>query len=388
VKPISKRMESMSVHFFAEHEAKVRTLQSRGIDIIRLDVGSPDLPPAPFIIDALNQSAAEPDHHGYQPHAGPFALRSAWVQMYQRLFGVDLDAESEVVALQGSKEGIFHLSLAFVDEGDIVLIPDPSYFTYARGVLCAGGRPHYLPLLPELGHLPDLGAVPKDVAKRAKILWLNYPNNPTAATATLEFFSEAVNFARHYDLLLIHDAAYTQVTYDDYHAPSILEVAGAKDVSVEFNSLSKSHNMAGWRVGVGVGNAQALRTLFTLKSNVDSGHFLPIMQAATMAMTGDQSWIVDRNKVYRQRRDVVIQALHALGLKASVPKASLYVWSPVPEGNTSVEFSRRILEQAHVSVTPGVVFGKYGEGYIRISLVESIDRLEEAMNRLSKWIES
>jgi len=381
-------MESMSIHFFAEYEAKVKALQASGIDIIRLDIGSPDLPPAPFIIEALNESAADPHHHGYQPHAGPHALRSAWAQMYRRVFGVDLDAETEVLPLQGSKEGVFHSSLALVDEGDIVLIPDPSYITYAQGALCAGGKPYYVPLSPELGYLPNLRDIPEDVAREARILWLNYPNNPTAATATLEFFDEAVTFARQYDLILVHDAAYSQVTFDDYRAPSILEVAGAKDVCIEFNSLSKSHNMAGWRVGVCVGNAQVLRVLFALKSNVDSGHFLPIMKAATMSMTGDQGWIIERNKVYRQRGDVVIQALRTLGIEATTPKASLYVWSAVPEGISSVEFSRLVLEEANVSITPGVVFGRQGEGYIRIALTAPIDRVEVAMNRLSKWIKS
>jgi LL-diaminopimelate aminotransferase len=388
MKRIPHRMENMSIHFFAEHVAKVKALQASGVDIIRLDVGSPDLPPAPFIIEALSESASEPDNHGYQPHAGPQELRLAWTQMYKRVFGVELDAGSEVLPLQGSKEGIFNASLALVDEGDIVIIPDPGYITYERGVLCAGGRPYYMPLLQEHGYLPNLEGIPVDVADEARILWLNYPNNPTSATATFEFFNEAVKFARQHDLILIHDAAYSQVTYDGYRAPSILEVAGAKDVCIEFNSLSKSHNMAGWRVGVGVGNAQVLHTLFALKSNIDSGHFLPVMKAATVAMTGDQRWTVERNSIYCQRRDVVVQALRTLGFKVDTPKASMYVWIPVPQGMTSVEFSRLILEEASVSLTPGIVFGRHGEGNIRIALTEPVDRLEDAMNRLSKWIQS
>jgi LL-diaminopimelate aminotransferase len=388
MKSLPQRMENMSILFFAEHGAKVKALQASGIDIIRLDVGSPDLPPAPFIIEALSESASEPDVHGYQPHAGPRALRLAWAQMYKRVFGVALDAETEVLPLQGSKEGIFHASLALVDEGDIVLIPDPGYITYERGVLSAGGRPYYMPLLSEHGYLPNLGDIPADVADEARILWLNYPNNPTAATATFEFFDEAVTFARQHDLILMHDAAYSQVTFDGYRAPSILEVPGAKDVCIEFNSLSKSHNMAGWRVGVSVGNAQVLHALFALKSNIDSSHFLPVMKAATVAMTGDQRWTVERNNTYSQRRDVVVQALRMLGFKVDTPKASMYVWSPVPEGMTSVEFSRLILEEANVSVTPGIVFGRHGEGNIRIALTEPVDRLEDAMNRLSEWIQS
>lgn len=379
----AQRMEYLSPHFFASLGAKIAAMQADHRDVIRLDEGSPDMPPAPAIIKALARSAAAQDHHSYQPHRGPQALRKAWAEMYSRVFRVDLDPESEIFPLMGSKEGIFHLTMAFVNPGDVVLVPDPGYVTYPRAALFCGGEPYTMPLLPERSYLPDFHAVPPDVARRAKLLWLNYPNNPTATVATPDFFAEAVNFARECDILLCHDAAYAQVTFDGYRAPSLLEIPGAMDVAVEFNTLSKSHNMAGWRVGAVLGNPQAVRTLYTLKTNVDSGHFLPIMEAAAEAMTGDQSWLKERNDVYRQRRDLVIQALRNLGFKVASPRASLYVWCPVPDGWTSAEFTTAALEQAGVSLTPGTFFGKNGEGYVRISLTAPAERISEAMHRLT-----
>jgi LL-diaminopimelate aminotransferase len=252
--------------------------------------------------------------------------------------------------------------------------------------LFAGGQPVYFSLQRDRGYLPDFDAIPDDVARKAKILWLNYPNNPTAAVATLEAFAQAVDFARRYDLLLCHDAAYTQVTFDDFHAPSLLEVPGAKEVAVEFNTLSKSHNMAGWRVGVAAGNAKVLRNLYVLKTNQDSGHFLPVLEAATEAMYGDQTWLSQRNEVYRERRDVAIQGLHALGLKAEIPLASIYVWSPLPAGWNSADFARLVLEEAQVSLTPGSFFGEGGEGFVRISITAPAERIAEAMSRLERWL--
>ena len=270
---------------------KIAALRASGSDVIRLDEGSPDLPPAPPIIDALARSAASPQNHSYQSHKGIPLLQEAWAEMYQRVFGVGLNPESEVFPLLGSKEGIFHLLLALVEPGDCVLVPDPGYITYSRGTLFAGGEPYFMPLLPENGYFPDLNAIPDDVIRRAKLLWLNYPNNPTATMATVDFFAKALAFARTHDLLICHDAAYAQVTFDGMRALSILEVPGAKEIAVEFNTLSKSHNMAGWRVGVAVGNPLVLQALFTLKSNADSSHFRPIMDAAVEAMTGDQGWL-------------------------------------------------------------------------------------------------
>jgi LL-diaminopimelate aminotransferase len=382
----AQRLQALPAHYFASLGARINTLQAQGFDVIRLDEGSPDLPPAPWIVDALRRSASDPTHHSYQPHRGTEELRKAWARMYHSAYGVDLDPESEVLPLLGSKEGIFHLAMATINPGDIVLIPDPGYVSYTRGALFAGGQPVYFRLQRERGYLPDFDAIPDDVARKAKILWLNYPNNPTAAVATLEAFSQAVDFARRYDLLLCHDAAYTQVTFDGFHAPSLLEAPGAKEVAVEFNTLSKSHNMAGWRVGVAAGNAQVLRNLYVLKTNQDSGHFLPVLQAATQAMCGDQTWLSQRNEIYRERRDVAIQGLHALGLGAESPLASIYVWSPLPAGWNSADFARLALEEAQVSLTPGSFFGEGGEGFVRISITAPAERIAEAMSRLERWL--
>ncbi len=386
MKTISERMQSFPDHFFAELNSRIRELQARDKDVIRLDIGSPDLPPSPEIIEALNRSAAQPDHHGYQPYRGPQELREAWAGMYQRLYQVKLDPDSEIIPLMGSKEGIFNLVMASIDPGEVVLIPDPGYFTYERATRFAGGEPVYLPLLPDNNFLPELQNIPEQHLKRAKMLWLNYPNNPTAATVNLDFFTRAVAFARQHDLLVCHDAAYTQVTYDGYQAPSILQVAGAKDVAVEFNTLSKSHNMAGWRTGVAVGNSSALQSLYTLKANVDSGQFLPVMEAATAALTGDQGWLSDRNGIYQQRRDLVIEALHASGLNARLPQGSLYIWCPVSAGWSSESFTSALLDQAHISLAPGSIFGEHGEGYVRISFTAPLERLEEAMQRMSQVV--
>ncbi len=383
---IAQRLQVLPAHFFASLGTRIGALQAQGLDVIRLDEGAPDLPPAPWIVDVLARSANDPSHHSYQPHRGTAGLRQAWVKMYQTAYEVDLDAESEVLPLLGSKEGIFHLAMATINPGDIALVPDPGYISYTRGALFAGGQPVYFPLLPERDYLPDFDAIPSDVASKAKILWLNYPNNPTAAVATLEAFSRAVDFAHQYGLLLCHDAAYTQVTFDGFHAPSLLELPGAKDVAVEFNTLSKSHNMAGWRVGAALGNSQVLRSLYILKTNQDSGHFLPVLEAATEAMCGDQTWLSERNEVYRQRRDVAIQGLRALGLDVKEPLASIYVWSPVPAGWDSGNFASAALEEAQVSLTPGSFFGRGGEGYMRVSLTAPVERIADAMARLERWL--
>ena len=383
MKPPSNRMEQSAPSFFSELAIKIEAMRQAGYDVIRLDEGSPDLPPAPPIIAALINSASSSNTHSYQTHRGPKDLRIAWTEMYHRVHNVSLDPDSEVLPLLGSKEGIFHLSLAYLDPGDVALIPDPGYITYNRGATFAGGRPYFMPLLPEKAYLPDLDAIPADVLHKAKLVWLNYPSNPTASVAPLEFFEKAVAFARKNDLLLCHDAAYSQVTYDGYHAASILEVPEAKEVAVEFNSLSKTYNMAGWRLGALVGNPQVVRTLFTLKTNADSSHFMPILQAATEAMTGDQGWIKERNQVYQQRRDLVIHTLHGLGLMAAIPRASLYVWCPVPGELTCEDFTNLVLDQAHISLTPGTVFGDHGEGYVRISLTAPTERLTLAMQRIS-----
>jgi LL-diaminopimelate aminotransferase len=378
----AERLQRVQPQFFAGLNEKIDALKSQGHDVIRMDIGSPDLPPAKHIIAALAEAAGRGNSHGYQAHRATPALRWAWADMYRRLFGVVLDPDRQVVPLLGSKEGIFHLLSALVGPGDVVLVPDPGYLTYTQGTLLAGGEPYFLPLLASNHFLPDLESVPPDVRRRAKVLWLNYPNNPTAATASLDFFGSAVEYARRYKLLVCHDAAYNQVTFDGYAAPSILQVPGAEEVAVEFNTLSKSHNMAGWRVGAALGQIEALRALFTLKTHADSGHFLPILEAATAALNGDQGWLVDRNRIYQQRRDVAMGWLKEIGLAAENPLASLYIWLQTPSGWGCEALAGTLLEKAHVSLTPGTVFGRHGEGYLRLSLTASEERIAAGLQRI------
>ena len=380
------RMAHLATHFFAALNARLTAMQSEGRDIIRLDEGSPDLPPAPHIIEALVRSARRADTHSYQPHRGSQALREAWAGWYQSQLGVRVDPETEIMPLLGSKEGIFHLSQALLDPGDLALAPDPGYVTYRRGALFAGAELQTFPLVAERGYLPDLEAIPAETLRRAKIMWLNFPNNPTAASATLAFFEQAVALARRYGFLLCHDAAYIRINFGDSHPPSVLQVQGAQDVAVEFNTLSKSHNMAGWRTGAMLGNPQAIRTLFTLKTNADSSHFRPIFEATTAALSGDQSWLDQRNEVYRQRRDAVLSGLKQIGLEPATPQASLYVWTSAPAGWECEQFAESALDKTGVSLTPGTVFGEGGKGFLRISITAPLERIQEAMGRLKDWL--
>jgi LL-diaminopimelate aminotransferase len=382
VKPPSKRMGQLTTQFFASIRKDIERLQRAGFEVIRLDEGSPDLPPPAHIIAALADAAKKPDRHAYQAHHGPQALRSAWAKLYKDAYGVELNPELEILPLIGSKEGIFHFTLAQIDPGDIVLVPDPGYMTYTRAASFSGAQPFHFPLLPERGYLPDLNAIPAEVARRSKLIWLNYPNNPTSAIATQTFFSEVLEFARRFGILVCHDAAYTQVSFTGATQPSILQFPGAKEIAVEFNTLSKSHNMAGWRVGAIMGNSQAVQILYQLKTNVDSSHFLPIMEAAVVAMTSDQGWIIERNRVYQRRSRLVLEGLNRIGLAPVAPQASLYVWSPCPPGWTSLDFTQHVLNHAHVSLTPGIVFGSQGEGFFRLSFTAPETRLAEAMERL------
>ena len=379
---IAKRIQSLPPYFFARLGKRIAQLNSQGRDVIRLDIGSPDMPPADFIVDTLCHSAQDSTHHGYAGYYGIPELRQAMVDAYAHRFGVELDVKTEVLPCIGSKEGLVNVNLAFVDPGDAVLVPDPGYPSYSMGTLLAGGKIVRFPLFAERGWLPDLDAISPDVARKAKIMWLNYPNNPTAAVADLDFFARAVEFARRYDILLCHDAPYCDVTFDGYVAPSILQVPGAKEVAIEFNSLSKTYNMAGWRVGLAVGNAQAIGALATVKTNIDSGIFRAIQDAAVAALGGDQEWVAERNRVYEERRDILLEGLRAIGIEALRPKASLYVWAPVPAGWTSEEWASQVLEQVGVSMTPGTAFVPNGEGYVRISMVRPTARIQEAMARL------
>jgi LL-diaminopimelate aminotransferase len=347
-----------------------------------LDMGDPDLPPPIEIVEALCQAAGSAGQHRYPGYRGTPALREAIAGYYQRRFGVSLSPESEVTPLLGSKEGIVNLALASLDPGDLVLVPDPGYAPYARGAALAGAESYPFPLLPDRGFLPDLEALPRDVANRAVLMWLNYPNNPTGATADLAFFSEAVEFARYHDLLLCHDAPYCDVGYDGYRAPSLLQVPGALEVAVEFNSLSKTYNMPGWRLGMAVGNGKALDSLAQVKSNVDSGIFRPLQEAAIQALSVDPAWISGRNAVYQERLDLVLEGLEVAGLAASRPRATLYVWARVPSGWKSEAFALALLEETGVALAPGPFFGSAGEGYVRVSVTASTALIRQAMERL------
>lgn len=382
---VAGRVEQLPPYPFASLARRIRQLNEKGKDVIRLDMGSPDLPPPDFVLEAMYSSARDVSHHGYPGFSGTPELRQAVASYYERRFGVELDPDTQVVCLLGSKEGIINVALTFVDPGGTVLVPDPGYLPYSMGTLLAGGMIHRLPLVAENGFLPDLDAVPTEVARSAAILWLNYPNNPTGAVAPLEFFERVVRFARRFDLLVCHDNPYCDVTFDGYTSPSILEVAGAKEVALEFNSISKTYNMAGWRVGMAVGSAMAVRALAQTKTNIDSGIFRPLQDAAVAVLNGDQSWLQERNEIYRERRDLILETLQEMGIRARKPQASLYVWAEVPSGQTSSGYAGRLLEEAGVSLTPGTVFGPGGEGFVRISLGMSTVRIREAMERLQRW---
>lgn len=381
----SRRMQGLEVQYFAGLVPVINRLMSSGVDVIRLDIGSPDLPPPRRVIEALSNSAQSESHHGYQPHKGIPSLREAWASFYRQTFQVELDPDQEVVPLLGAKEGIFHLSQAILNPGDVALIPDPGYLTYASGASVSGADPYFMPLRKENDYLPDLREVPEEIAERARVLWLNYPNNPTGAVANDHFFEGVLSYARDRDILVCHDAAYSAVTYDGYRAPSILQFPGAKEVAIEFNTLSKSHNMAGWRVGVAVGNSKALSSLYTLKTHTDSGQFLPIMEAAIEALTGDQGWIEQRNEVYGQRRDLVAEALQELKIDYLRPKGAIYIWFSCPRGWTSTKLTQALLQSTGVSLAPGSIFGDQGEGFIRLSLCAPEGRLADAMKRMANW---
>ena len=385
---LAQRVVNVPPYVFAGLEKRLAEMAAAGKDIIRLDIGSPDQPPSPQIIESLYESAKDPTHHGYAGFFGIPPMRRAIADYYLRRFDVQLDIKTEVLPLIGSKEGIFNLALTYVDPGDVVLVPDPGYPTYIGGTLLASGEVCRVPLDEKHGWLPDFHAIPSASLERAKLLWLNYPNNPTTATASLEFFAQAVAFARRNDILLAHDNPYCDVCFDGYAAPSLLQVPGAKDVAVEFNSLSKSYNMGGWRVGMIVGNAEAIGALSRLKTNIDSGLFRAIQDAAVEALTGDQEWLSERNDVYAHRRDIVLRALPKAGMSADTPKGTIYVWAKIPSGytiavgNRAESFCNQLLDKAGVSITPGPAFGQQGEGYVRISLGQKTERIAEAMERL------
>ena len=379
----ARRLDLIPPYLFAELEKKRDALRSRGVDVIDLGIGDPDLPTPGHVVEALARAAADPSTHRYPSYQGDPSFRRAAARWFAGRFGVEPDPDTEVLGLIGSKEGLAHIIWAFVDPGDVVLVPNPGYPVYRVHTLLSGGEPYDLPLLRERGFLPDLDVVPADVARRAKLMFLNYPNNPTGAVADLDFFRQAVEFARRYDILICHDAAYTEVTFDGYVAPSILQVPGAREVAVEFHSLSKPFNMTGWRIGFAVGSAEALRALGRIKTNTDSGQFTAIQRAAAAALLETpEEWRRGMLETYRRRRDLMVDALRQAGLEVEAPRGSLYIWAPVPPGYTSAAFAEAVLEKTGVVIPPGTGYGSYGEGYFRISLTAPDDRLAEAARRL------
>jgi len=381
---LAKRVESLPAYLFAEISRKIGEKKAEGVDVISFAIGDPDLPTPDHILQSLKDAADDPDNHRYPETEGLLDLREAIARWYDRRFGVALDPATEVMSLIGSKEGIGHMALCFIDPGDVALVPDPGYPVYATGTLLAGGEPYYLPLTEENGFLPDLDAVPEQIAKRSRVLWLNYPNNPTGAVAGIDFFEQAVAFAKKNDVAVLHDGPYSEVAFDGYRPVSFLQAEGAKDVGVEFNSLSKSYNMTGWRVAMAVGNAEIINALMRVKSNLDSGVPQAVQRMAITALEGPQDCIEEHNEIYQRRRDKLVGALTKLGLRMTTPQASLYVWARVPEGMTSVQFASRVLDEAGVVVTPGPGYGPTGEGYVRLSLTTPDERLEEGVRRLEE----
>jgi len=382
---MAKRVEELPPYLFVEISRKIAEKRARGEDVISLAIGDPDIPTPQHVIERLCQAAQDPANHRYPESEGLPEFRSAIAQWYEKRFAVTFDPDKEVLPLIGAKEGIGHIALCFIDPGHVALVPDPAYPVYSIGTMFAGGSSYYLPLTEENDFLPDLDRIPEEIAEKARLLWINYPNNPTAAVAELDFFERVVSFAKRCDLAVCHDGPYTEVSFDGYRPISFMQAPGAKEVGVEFHSLSKSYNMTGWRVGMVVGNARIIDALTRLKSNLDSGIPQAIQHAAIEALTGPQDCIEEHNAIYQRRRDLLLQTLSEMGLEARPPRASLYIWARIPGGYTSLDFATRLLEEAGVVVTPGIGYGKYGEGYIRLSLTVPDERLEEAVRRLTLW---
>jgi len=381
----AQRVQQLPPYLFAEISRKIAAKRAQGVEVISFGIGDPDLPTPPHVIDALKRAAEVPANHRYPESDGLPELREAINEWYGRRFGVTFNPAKEILPLIGSKEGIGHVSLCFIDPGDTALIPDPGYPVYAAGTLLAGGQAYELPLEEESGWLPDLEAIPADVAHRARVIWINYPNNPTGAIADEAFFERVISFARKYDVMVLHDLAYSDVTFDGYQPPSFMQVPGAIDVGIEFNSLSKTYNMTGWRIGMAVGNPEMIDALARVKSNLDSGIPQAIQQMGIAAIRGPQDVVTEHNVIYQRRRDRVVQALRDLGLRCSAPKASLYIWAKIPEGETSIGFAGRLLDDTGVVVTPGVGYGSQGEGYVRLSLTTPDEDVDEGLRRLAAW---
>jgi len=380
----ASRIAGLPPYLFAEIDAKKNEMIKKGVEVIDLGVGDPDIPTPDFIIEALKVGAEDPENHRYPSYQGMRSFRVAVADWYKERFNVDLDPDTEVIALIGSKEGIAHAPLAFIDPGDVGLFADPGYPVYPTSISFAGGEPYGVPILKENDFLPDLNAIPEDIRKRAKLIFLNYPNNPTTAVAEEEFFKDVVDFASKNNILICHDAAYTEIAFDGYSPLSFLQADGAKDVGIEFHSLSKTFNMTGWRIAFAVGNKKAIAGIGKIKTNIDSGAFQAIQYAGIVALQNYKSGLQNRIQIFQERRDIFCKGLDEAGLKYHFPKATFYVWFEVPEGLTSKEFSSKLLSESGIVVTPGNGFGEYGEGYARVSTTFSTERIIQAVERLKE----
>ncbi len=381
----AERIDKLQPYLFVEISRKINQKRAAGVDVITFAIGDPDIPTPPHILDKLVEAAQDPPNHRYPESDGLPQFRRAISDWYGKRFGIALDSDKEVLPLIGAKEGIGHMALCFLDPGDVALVPDPGYPVYSVGTMFAGGESYFMPLLEENGWLPDLDAIPEQVAQKAKVMWLNYPNNPTSATADIDYFERVVDFAKAYDIAVCHDGPYTEVAYDGYSPVSFLQAKDAMDVAVEFHSLSKSYNMTGWRVGMAVGNAEMINALMRVKSNLDSGIPQAIQIAGIEALQASQECISENNAIYQRRRDKLVDALRGIGMEITPPRASLYVWARIPEGYSSAEFAAMLLEEKDIVVTPGSGYGEYGEGYIRLSLTLSDEHLTKAVQRLEGW---
>ncbi len=379
---LADRLTQLPPYLFAKLDIMKQEARAKGVDIIDLGVGDPDMPTPKPIIDRLYKAAQDAENHRYPSYEGMLQFRQAAANWCERRFGVKLDPQSEVLSLIGSKEGIAHIPLAFVNPGDVVLAPNPGYPVYHASTVLAGGETYTMPLLKENNYLPDFSAIDEQVLKRAKIMFLNYPNNPTAAVADEQFFQSAILLAHKYNIIICHDAAYSEIAYDGYKVPSILQYEGAREVAIEFHSLSKTFNMTGGRIGFAVGNKEVIGGLGKVKTNIDSGIFQAIQYAGIEAIENQAAAVDASIAIYQERRDVLVAGLQKLGLNVEKPKAAFYVWFEVPEGYDSAEFTAKLLQETGIMTTPGVGFGEYGEGYVRMTLTVNVDRLREAIGRL------
>jgi len=380
----ARRINDLPPYLFAEIDRRKREALSRGVDLIDLGIGDPDIPTPSVVVEKLLEGASKPTNHRYPSSSGMPEFREAVATWYQSRFKVKLDPAKEVVSLIGSKEGIGNMAVAFVDPGDVVLVASPCYPVYHIGTAFNGGKNYFLPLKKENHFLPDLDSIPADVAKQAKILWINYPNNPTAAVADKSFYKKVIDFANHNNVIVCHDAAYTEMGYDDYRPMSFLEVDGAREVGIEFHSLSKTFNMTGWRIGMAVGNPELVGGLAQAKSNLDSGIFQAVQEAGIEALKLGEAIVAPNRKIYQERRNILVDGLHAVGLECETPKATFYVWVSCPKGLSSAAFTAKLLDEAGVVTTPGNGFGDAGEGYVRFTVCVDKERLREVAERIRR----